>query len=239
MAGTRVLVLLVVSVSVLFVFSTYPYLATAITYRRRDNGLAYIVFIMGVGIWNGTFAAQVPFVEAYFLSLSMVGALLAGLGWFLFASTAGSTPRVPRHRSVYGALGAVIGASIALAGTTPVHSTYWHSTVSPGPVPFATVVPAVGYWVYTLLLVGLFGSGTLLFAVAWRRRVDVVYTRVYAAVGAVACVSLVASNVLLPGGATLAPLAAGCLSTTGWIQAQRKSPSHPLPVRWVSDFIGR
>lgn len=244
MVGTPFVALLIVSLSVGFVLSTYPYLATAIAYRRRDNGLAYIVLIMGVGVWNGTFAAQLlssdPFVEGYFLSLSTVGGLLAGLGWFLFAHTASSTPTVQQVRSVYGVLAVVVGTGIVLAITTPVHSLYWTTTTAAGPIPFATIVPAVGYWLHTLILVGLFGGGTILFGLAWRNGVDIVYTRAYTLFGSLTCVALVASNVLLPGGATLAPLAAGCLSTTGWIQAQKKSHSHPFgPLRRVIDLIQR
>lgn len=31
--------------------TTDPYVATAIAYRHRDNGLAFILFVLGVGIW--------------------------------------------------------------------------------------------------------------------------------------------------------------------------------------------
>lgn len=229
--------------AVVTVVSTYLYLMTAIAYRQRDNGLAYIVLIMGVGIWNGMFAAQLlnsrPIVEGFFLALSMVGALLAGLGWFLFASTASSTPRMPRQRLVYGTVGFLVGLDITLTITTPTHSLYWvlpESTASA--LTFAVIAPNVGYWLHTQLLVALFGAGSVLFAVAWLDGVDVQYTRAYAVAGVTTAIVVVGSNALFPGGTSVAPLVAVSLTTIGWVQAQQKRSFGSLqPSYWLGKFV--
>ena len=79
----------------LAVATTVPYLVAAIEYRRRDNGLAYLLLVAGVGVWNAMTVVQLltpdPLVKVFFLGLSVVGAVQAGLGWFLFATTASST----------------------------------------------------------------------------------------------------------------------------------------------------
>ncbi len=107
--------------AVLVVLTTYPYLATAIAYRDRDNGLSYIVFLMGVAVWNGLFAAQVidprPIVKGFFFSIATLGAILAGVGWLLFASTASSTPLLPYQGAVYRFVALLAGLEIALAIT--------------------------------------------------------------------------------------------------------------------------
>jgi len=212
-------------VSALAALSTYPYVATAIAYRRRDNGLSYILLVLGVGIWSAMVAAQVlstrPLVKTFFLALSVVGALLAGLGWFLFAGTASSTPPVPSQRLTYGGLAVLVGLDVALAVTSPIHDLYW---VAPAGAPgsaFAVVAPRIGYWLHTVLLVLLFGGGTLLFAAGWEEGTGLPYTRAYTVVGTATIIALVGSNVFAPGGLTVAPLAAVTLTTIGWVQARR------------------
>lgn len=209
------------------VVSTYPYLATAIAYRKRDNGLAYILVLMGVGVWNGMFAAQLldarPLVEGFFFALSTVGAVLAGLGWFLFACTASTTRPLPRQRSIYGPLAVLVGLDITLAVTSFTHSLYWtFPAESTAPATFAVILPGLGYWLHTALLVALFGAGGVLFATAWIDGLDVRYTRAYAIAGLGTAVTILASGVLFPGGASVAPLVAGTITTVGWIQAQQK-----------------
>ena len=210
--------------SALASLSAFPYVATAITYRRRDNGLAYILLALGVGVWNGMAAAQGlsadPLVGTFFLALSIVGALLAGLGWFLFAGTASSTPLVPNQRLLYGGAAVLVGLDIVLAVTAPVHDFYWvQATVVS--TPFVSVTPRLGYWLHTQLLVLLFLAGTVLFASAWREGIGLPYTRAYTVGGAITVVTILASGVLAPGGLTVAPLAAAGLATIGWLQASR------------------
>lgn len=210
--------------------TTYIYVPTGLAYRHRDNGLAYLLFVLGVGIWNGVFAVQFlstsPVVDQFFFSLSMVGALLAGLGWFLFASTASSTPDIPAQRVVYGAAGVTVGVAITLLITAPVHSLYW--IMDSGPAPLAEFTPKAGYWVHTGLLMALFGAGGALFAAAWHRGRTLVYTRAYTTVGGATVAALLGSHVLTPGGMTVAPLIAICLTTVGWLQAKRWTPSLSL-----------
>lgn len=216
---------LLAGVAVLVALSTVPYVATAIAYRRRDNGLAYLLLVLSVGVWNGMFAAQLlgpePRVKAFFYSLAVVGASLAGLGWFLFAATASSTPDVPGHRLAYGTAAVLVGTTIALVVTSPVHALLWTLPAAGADDAFAVVVPTVGYWLYTLLLVALFGAGTVLFALASRAAVGDRYPRAYVVAGAATIVAIVASNVLAPGGLTAAPVVAGGLTTLGWVQASR------------------
>lgn len=213
--------------------TTYPYLATAIAFRQRDNGLAYILLIMGVGTWNGMYAAQLlssePLVDSFFFALSIVGALLAGLGWFLFASTASSTPQISRQRLVYGTVGVFVGIDVILTITAPAHSLYWTLLTETTILPeFAHIIPLVGYWLHTQLLIVLFGAGTVLFAAAWVNGTDVPYTRLYTVFGAITVVMILGSNILLPGAPSVAPIVAGSLTTIGWKQAQTKSTSSIL-----------
>lgn len=212
--------------SVLASLSAYPFVATAIAYRRRDNGLAYILLVLGVGVWNGMVAVRLfatePLVRTFFLALALVGALLAGLGWFLFAATASSTPVVPNERALFGVAAVLVGLDIALAVTAPVHDLFW--VTLPGTAAASTaapVVPRIGFWFHTTLLVLLFGAGTALFSTAWRAGERVRYSRAYTVAGAVTVGAIVGSNVLAPGGLTVAPLAAASLSTIGWVQARR------------------
>lgn len=212
--------------AVLVLLSTYPFVATAIAYRRRDNGLAYILLLMGISVWNAMLAAQLlssqPLVKGFFLSLSVVGSLLAALGWFLFACTASSTPHVPRKRLLYGSAAALTGVDILLAMTAPAHSVYWvvpePSTLTTG---FAVITPKLGYWLHIQLLVVLFGGGTLLFAAAWERGTDVRFTRLYTIAGTVTIASVLWSAIAVPGGTSVGPLLAASLSTIGWFQAQQ------------------
>lgn len=204
--------------------TTYPYVATAIAYRHRDNGLAYILFALGVGVWSGLFAAQYlsgdPAVTLYFYSLSTVGALLAGLGWFLFASTASSTPELPARRPVFAGAAVLVGAGITLTMTSPVHTWYWVSDAS-GSTLLAAFVPRPGYWLHTGLLVCLFGAGTLLFGAAWRSGERVPYVHGYVVAGTATVLAVLGSNLLATGGLSVAPLVAVCLTTIGWLQAKR------------------
>lgn len=212
--------------AVLAALTLYPYLATTLSYRGRDNGLAFIVMLMGVSVWNGFLAAQLltgdPRVASYFLSLSMVGALLAAVGWFLFASTASSTPDLATPRLLYGLVATVAGVDIVLLVTNPVHQWYW---VAPGGslagASFAVVTPTPGYWLHTLVVVTLFGSGLLLFYAAWEAGTGSTYTVGYTVGALVTAGAVAGSNIVAPGGWTVAPIVAVGLTSTGWVQAQR------------------
>lgn len=210
--------------SAVALLSTYPFVATAIAYRRRDNGLAYILLVMGVGVWNGMFLAQLlsdqPLVETFFLALAVVGGLLGGLGWFMFAGTASSTPFVPNERWVYGAAAVLVGLDVALAVTSPAHDLYWVPVAEAGS-SFAVVAPRIGYWLHTQLLFLLFAAGTLLFARAWSAGVNVGYSRAYTVAGSATALAILGSNVFTPGGLTVGPLTALSLTTVGWVQARR------------------
>ncbi|MFW6448544.1 MAG: histidine kinase N-terminal 7TM domain-containing protein [Halobacteriota archaeon] len=212
--------------AVLVLLSTYPFGATAIEYRHRDNGLAYLLMLMNVGVWNALFAAQLlaetTLVAGFFFSLSMVGALLANLGWFLFAATASSTPRLPRRRSVYGVLAVLVGVDIALVVTSPVHELMWTVADPPGAhAGFAVVQPHLGYWLHVQLLVLLIVGGAILFAIAWERGVNRRYSSAYTITAGVLVGGLILSAVLAPGGFSVAPLLAGGLTTIAWVQANR------------------
>lgn len=205
--------------------ATAPFVATAIEFRRRDNGLAYIVCVLGVGVWNGMFAVQVlatdPLVRTFFLSLAIVGGLLGALGWFMFAATASSTPTVPNQRLAFGAAAVLVGLDIALAVTAPVHDVFW-APLEPAATGAAVVVsPRIGYWLHTQLLAVLFAAGTGLFAAGWSEDSGLPYSRYYTLAGAATAVAVVGSNLLAPGGLPVAPLAAASLTTIGWVQARR------------------
>lgn len=205
------------------VLSTYPYVATAISYRGSDNGLAYILLVMGVGVWNAMFAAQLldpdPVVKGFFLSLSFVGASLAGLGWFLFAATASSTVSVPQRRLAYGSAAILTGLNIVIVATTPAHDLYWSLPPESTTLTFVAITPQLGYWFHTTLLVVLFAAGTSLFADAWDAGVSVRYTRAYTIAGIATVLAIVTTDVLLPGGVSVTPLVAACVTTVGWVQA--------------------
>jgi hypothetical protein len=204
--------------------TTVPYAMTAITYRRRDNGLAYLLFVSGVGVWNAMFVVQLlaadPTVKVFFLGISVVGAVLAGLGWFLFATTASSTSGWSDRQEVYMVVSVLGGLDIVLAVTAPVHPFYWVKAAG-GVFEFAVITPAVGYWLHTALLAGLFGAGGWLFAAAWRRGTNVTFSRSYAVAGAITALAVIGSSVAAPGGQSVAPLAAAGLTTIGWFQASR------------------
>lgn len=227
----------------LIVLTTYPYLATGIAYRDRDNGLSYILFLMGVAVWNGLFAAQVldprPIVKGFFFSIATLGAVLAGLGWVLFATTASSTPLLDRRRLVYRTVALLAGIDITLAITTPTHSLYWSVTSeSSVSLAFAGIEPNVGYWLHTVFLTALFSAGAIQFAFAWMDGTDVAYTRLYTVGGFATAAAVLCSSLLLPGTTSVAPLAAGSLTTIGWIQAQQKRYLQlPRPYRWLSNFL--
>lgn len=211
------------------VLSTIPYSLIGIEYRDRDNGLAYLLLVIGLGIWNAMFVAQLlssdPQVKVFFLGLSVVGSVQTGLGWFLFATTASVTADVFDRRDVYAAVGILGGLDIVLAVTTPVHPLYWQlPTIDAGPVGFAAVDPAIGYWFHTALLVGLFGAGTVLFWRAGRSTLSGHYSRAYTIAGVTTVLVVIGGNGLAPGGLGLAPLAAVGLTTVGWLQASRGNP---------------
>lgn len=86
-------------------------------------------------------------VMELFYGLCIVGASLAGLGWFLFANTASNTPRIPRPQLVYGIAADLVGINILLAVTFPVHRLYWtHPPEQTLATAYAVVVPSIGYW---------------------------------------------------------------------------------------------
>lgn len=206
--------------------STYPFTASAIAYRHRDNGLAYLVMVMGVGIWNGMLVAQLtttdPAVTEFFFTLSTVGAVLAALGWFLFATTASSTTSAFTHRTVYGTVAILVGIDIFGLVTAPVHSMYWVVAVDQASLlSLAEIVPTIGYWYHTVLLVGLLGWGGLLFHDAWRAGRNVRYMHGYVGVTSVLIIAIIGSVHVAPGGSTLAPVVAVGMTSIGWMQAER------------------
>lgn len=219
------------TVGSLAVATTIPYLVTGIEYRQRDNGLAYLLLVSGVGVWNAMVVVQLltpdPRVKVFFLGLSVVGAVQAGLGWFLFASTASSTDQIFNRSGVYALVGVLGGLDIILAVTTPVHEFYWVGAAG-GALEFAIVTPAVGYWLHTAVLTALFGAGAWLFWGAWSRGTNVTYSRAYAVVGILAAVAVVVANVLAPGGFGGAAIVGAVLSTIGWFQASRGTPIERL-----------
>ena len=211
----------------LAVATTVPYLVAAIEYRRRDNGLAYLLLVSGVGVWNAMTVVQLltpdPVVKVFFLGLSVVGAVLAGLGWFLFATTASSTDQDLNRSWVYAAVSVLGGVDIVLAVTTPVHDLYWIASTG-APTGFAVITPAAGYWLHTGLLGGLFAAGAWLFLGSWQRGTNVAYSRAYAVVGTLTAFVLVLVSIVAPGGIALAAITAAGLTTIGWVQASRGSP---------------
>lgn len=212
--------------AVLAVVSHVPFGATAMRYRHRDNGLAFLLLVLGAGLWNGMFAAQTlspdPTVKVFFLSLTVVGSLLAGLGWFLFATTASRTTDVLSTPAVYATIGVVAGLDVIFAITAPAHSLYWSiPETMPASLGFAVVVPHVGYWLHVGVLVGLFAAGAVLFAGAWEAELDVTYTRNYALLGTATVVAVVAGAIFAPGGLSVASLLAATLPAVGWLQARR------------------
>lgn len=204
--------------------TVYPYTATAVSYRGSDNGLAYILFVMGVSLWNAMYAVQLldtdVTIQGFFFSLSLVGGSLAGLGWFLFAATASSTRTVPRRQTVYGLAAIGVGANIVSVITNPTHEFYWtiDSTGSLSTV-FVHIDPTLFYWAHTLLLVVLFGAGTALFFEAWRADITPAYSRAYTVVGTATVIALVTASTVFHSELPIAPIAAAVLATIGWLQA--------------------
>lgn len=234
MVETPPVPLLLAGAALTVAVSTVPFSLTAIDYRRRDNGLAYLLLVAGVGVWNAMFVAQLlspePLVQVFFLALSMVGSVLAGLGWLLFATTASSTANSLTRREVYAASGVLGGLDIVLAVTSPVHTFYWQiepfASISP---EFAVIVPGLGYWFHTGLLVLLFGAGTALFADSVRNRPGDRYVRAYVVTGTATTLAILGSNAMAPGGLGVAPIVGATLTTAGWLQATRGRP-----LAWLS-----
>lgn len=225
--------LLLAGWAVLGVISTVPFALAAIDYRQRDNGLAFLLLIIGVGIWNLVFVSQLlssdPMIGVFFLSLSIVGAVLAALGWVLFATTASSTSDVLHRRSFYTTVSIVGGIDIVFAVTAPIHTFYWnHLSASVDNSGFVTIQPEIGYWLHTIFLAVLFGIGAALFALTWLRGPTTLYARAYTISGSIVVVSIVVSNMVIPGGFDPTPIAAILLTTIGWVQATRGQP-----VRWL------
>jgi len=208
------------------VLSTIPFGITALEYRHRDNGLSYILLVSGTAVWNGMFAAQLLGpdlrVKEFFFSLALVGSLLTGLGWFLFASTASRTSFVLDNRLVYGVIAVISGIDITFVVTSPVHSVYWHlpeaMSRSDG---FAVITPQIGYWLHIGFLASLFVAGTLLFAGAWESQQGLPYTPAYTVAGFGIVIVLVGSAILVPGGLSLAPPLVVSLTAIGWLQAKQ------------------
>lgn len=229
MVTTDALTLALVFGSMVALVSTVPYALTAIDYRQRDNGLAYLLLVIGVGIWNLMFVAQLlsarPLIKVFFLALSVVGAIQAGIGWFMFATTASSTPGILDRRGVYAAVGVLGGLDIVLAVTAPVHPLYWSL---PGAgldtSGFAVIEPAFGYWLHTVLLVLLSVAGAALFAATWRQDPRNRFAAAYAVAGTATAAAVLGSNLLLPGGAGVAQVVVLSLTTIGWLQASRGEP---------------
>ncbi|MFB6360620.1 MAG: histidine kinase N-terminal 7TM domain-containing protein [Halobacteriales archaeon] len=206
--------------------STIPFGLVAISYRRRDNGLAYLLLVLGIGIWNALFIAQLlsldPEIQGFFLSLSVVGAVLAGLGFLLFATTASSTANYLSRRSLYAILGLVAGLDIVFAVSAPLHSFYWRvlggglSTIT-----FSQIEPGLGYWLHTVFLALLFCGGAALFQDSWWAGPGNRYTLGYFAGGVGTALAIVLSNLLAPGGMAVGSILAVSLSTVGWLQASR------------------
>lgn len=135
-----------------------PGIRTAITHRRSDNGIAFGILAVGVAIWTVAgvcqLVAQETIVQTYFLVVSLVGASVTALGWFLFASTARSTPERLSRRSIYAGVALVIGLNIGLIATIPMHDLYW-SGVTSGSTEATRGGVETGYWAHTLLVAGL------------------------------------------------------------------------------------
>lgn len=202
-----------------------PGLRTAIAHRESDNGLSFGVLAIGVAIWSGTAAfrpfAPEPMTQAYFFLLSLVGASVAGLGWFLFASTAHSTPSTLSRPPVYAAVALVVGVDVGLVVTTPVHGLYWGGLAETTTVFGTTaVVATAGYWAHTLLVAGLFTAGVWLFARSRGPRRDRRCALAYAGNAAAVTLAVVASNVAAPGSGAAAPVLASGLLVVGVVQAR-------------------
>lgn len=215
-----------------------PFVISAIDYRRRDNGLAYMLLVTGVAVWNGMLFTQLlspdPWIQVYFHSLSVVGAVLSGLGFFLFATTASSTGDYLSRRGLYGAVGIFGGLDIVFAVTAPVHGFYWSMVGrDTGIVGFAVINPELGYWFHTVLLGSLFGAGAALFLNAWLDQPADRYRLAYVIAGTATATSIVLSNVAAPGGFGVASLAAGSLTSIGWLQASRGRP-----LAWIRAVTG-
>lgn len=222
--------------SLAVVLSTIPYALVGIEYRNRDNGLAYLLFVIGLGVWNGMIFAQLlspdQVVKVFFLGLSIVGAVLAALGWFLFASTAGVTAGIFARRDVYTVVAILGGLDVILAVTTPMHSFYWYPlAVQETTLGFAAVELTVGYWLHTILLTVLFLGGTGLFWQSWRTGSISPYPPIYTVAGVATGTAVVGAVAFAPIGFGIAPLMAASLSTTGWFQASREQPFQWLHSR--------
>lgn len=203
-----------------------PGIWMAITHRESDNGISFGVLALGVVIWNVACVFQLltqeAIVQTYFLILSLVGASVTGLGWFLFASTARSTSDVLSLRSIYVFIALAVGLNIGLVVTTPLHELYW-SGLSDTTTAFGTttIVPTTSYWLQTFLVAGLFLAGVWLFAKSNGSRQDRSHGLAYALCGICVTVIVLMSNLMTPGTGILAPVLASGLVSIGIVQAHR------------------
>ena len=201
-----------------------PGIRTAITHRRSDNGIAFGILAVGVVIWAVAgvcqLVAQEAIVRTYFLVLSLIGASATALGWFLFASTARSTPERLSRRSIYAGVTLVVGLNIGLIVTIPIHDLYW-SGVTGASMEATRSVVETGYWVHTLLVAGLCLTGSWLFAKVQGNRQDRIHGLAYAICGITVTVTILMSNSTTPGSGMLSPILAAGLVCLGIVQATR------------------
>lgn len=206
--------------------STIPFGLVAISYRRRDNGLAYLLLVLGIGVWNGMFVAQLlslnPEIQGFFLALSVVGAVLAGLGFLLFATTASSTSDSLSRPALYATIGVLGGLDIVFAVSAPLHTFYWQVLdLELNTISFAPVDPGFGYWLHTGFLIVLFSGGAALFLNSWRVGPRNRYLLGYFVGGVGTALAVVGSNTVAPGGVGIGSIVAVSLTTIGWLQASR------------------
>lgn len=201
-----------------------PGIRTALSHRGSDNGLAFGLLAGGVVIWTltgvGQLLAHEPLIQTYFLLLSLIGASVTSLGWFLFASTARSTPTQLSQRLIYLGVALAVGLNVGLIVTIPIHELYWRGladAASMGEPSLRAVAP--GYWIHTLLIAGLCLAGSWLFANAMGTHQDRIHGVAYASCGIAVTVSILMGNVTTPGSGMLAPILAAGLVCIGIRQA--------------------
>lgn len=203
-----------------------PGILTAISHRESDNGLSFGILAVGITMWNVTavsqLLAQETIVQAYFFLLSLVGASVAALGWFLFASTASSTPEILSQRAVYSFVALAVGLNVGLVVTIPMHNLYWSGLLdSPSLFGTAFIVAGTSYWLHTFLVAGLFLTGGWLFAKSNGSQQDRSHGLAYAVCGITVTVTILMSNSMTPGTGILAPILASGLVCIGVVQSYR------------------